>query len=514
MNPNTNSVNMPLIIGPKVRTASAVVSSVLLAACAAPSVTYEDVSTRYETGQEPGNKTPVPSIATGSIIYSLPKTELSLVASGSTSASHQGQNQPDAGQVGGGEAGDNASPKSQCSSDFRMCLSNVKVSSKPIAGRFTWIVRPGGGTLLHGSTQLSSTLLNQDEPRLPKTVTVNWTNTGANAAAVGGVAFAGLFSFGLVPALVGAAVASGAELEGGHGGVEGILGCKKDPDTGKCRPGKSPKKSSQPKPVTLTAIPLEMICSHLEDSSDDDGSVNDQADYKQLLAEPTKQFPPVETKPSAPPDGARLKTDSFLLVLKHPEPARRKSDPCWHVLRQPFPDPSLKDGRGSPSGWLYRLVLKDDPAGLNPILITSFAKVDSSRPDSHNELTQDGLPASRCLSLEIQMVWWQVPSTTTTPQDVANNRFPYVRLPSVDIVDPTYAQIIPLPANGDINFGDYCGANATIKGASDVFGDGVAAVFKSVGEGTGAGSKTSTTKNSSGTGASSGGTSGGGGASQ
>jgi hypothetical protein len=145
-----------------------------------------------------------------------------------------------------------------------------------------------------------------------------------------------------------------------------------------------------------------------------------------------------------------------------------------------FPPP---DGEKA-TGWLYRVVDKRPKlAGMQTI---SLSNHDVGGVLSGNiktsELPIDAIPVAGCRRIEIQLTWF-APAVTAlrNAKDIQENRPPYVKLPTIDIAsdDVTF---IRLPVNGDITFGEFCGAYASSKTATGAIGDTVSAVFKAVGD--------------------------------
>ncbi|WP_175030684.1 hypothetical protein [Burkholderia lata] len=369
------------------------------------------------------------------MLYSLPKTVMTLDVSASTSPKEGGNSSPEPNN------------RSECSAaSQRACFSGVKLNERSVAGKKTWLVSPGGGHIFHGATKLASSPLQMTEPRLPKTVSVLWTNTAANAAAAGGVAFSGLISFGLVPAVVGGVVVATATA--GKSALYtqdlclNLLGTTCD----------QKGVGVAPPAYRAVRIPDQFICERKSPGAQ-------------------TKLPDAGSTIHAPPDGAQVRLDF----------RSTDTNSCWHVLTDP-------DG-GEASGWLYRVILEEDiPVGLS--------KVDIDSLDTSN-LPSNALPVAACIHPELQFTWFEAtPTDRKTKANILKGDVPYIKLPAVDAASDQ-AYYVKLPVNGDIQFGDFCGATATVKSASGGLGDTLGAVFKSVGDDTAALSKVTPAKSTS-----------------
>jgi hypothetical protein len=117
---------------------------------------------------------------------------------------------------------------------------------------------------------------------------------------------------------------------------------------------------------------------------------------------------------------------------------------CWHLLpNNPLikDNPQGKNQKGN--GWLYRVVLGEEPFGAQSPS-QYFPK------DNKSEVrTRHDFPFTACQKAELQIVWWNNINNGKVTQ--------YASFP-ITIANPNYIQVVPLPKAGSINFGTVCGA--------------------------------------------------------
>jgi len=146
-------------------------ASLGLSACS-PFVTYNDESTNYEAGQ-------VQPLARGEILYGVPRTRLTL------------SDVPAPASTAEAKPPLPASAADACAESAYTCWKCIGVTTSSfVPSGQTVRISPTSWSLFYGRTDLSAVPAADSEPRLPKTVSVLYTNTTANA-----IAAEGQFSF-------------------------------------------------------------------------------------------------------------------------------------------------------------------------------------------------------------------------------------------------------------------------------------------------------------------------------
>lgn len=120
---------------------------------------------------------------------------------------------------------------------------------------------------------------------------------------------------------------------------------------------------------------------------------------------------------------------------------------CWHLL----PDnPLIKDNSQKKNqkgnGWLYRVVLGEEPFGAQSPS-EYFPKGNKSEAQTRHDF-----PFTACQKAELQLVWWQTVEDGKITQ--------YASFP-ITVANPNYIQVVPLPRAGTITLGTVCGANVS-----------------------------------------------------
>ncbi|MGX7004887.1 hypothetical protein [Caballeronia sp. KNU42] len=386
-----------------------------LAGCA-PTVTY----TALGTARNPSSRN-LDALAEGEILYSLPTTRLTLKPG--------------------------SAKEEECAKAAIKCWNGAAFirSSFVADDAVVYRVSPGGLSLFYGKTDLSSSLYDDNEPRLPKSVSVIYTNTGKNIAVAGGAAFVSLAGFG-VPFAVGGALFAAIAATGVGGG----------------------EKAFNLSQNSISPVPSSLICTASSGKSD-------RTTYEGGMAA-------VPKIPTLPPDGAIINIERLSIETK---------GGCWSLLRNPKERYSPSESAEF-SGWLFRVIRLENSSTL-PL----FAQ---EPLDSFVRKNQTGkmFPVVACINVKVEVAWWQVPrkpATTDNPFDiprlqgeifkVASPPFRQDDLTSSDgIVVSPEIRPLALPKNGQIAVGEFCGGSTSLTATSlsHDTSDTLNAVIKAIGD--------------------------------
>ncbi|WP_321941661.1 hypothetical protein [Paraburkholderia tropica] len=365
----------------------------------------------------------------GQILYSIPSTQVTI--------------QNDSAKI------------ADCKKSYQACWAGAKLtlSSYVDDNAATYLVKGTSFSILYGKTDLSAELYDNNEPRLPSSVSIIYTNIGKNVVVAGGAAFVSLASFGVGPAIAGAIIAGGAadlfDLNTKFG-LPANLGATKE----------------------LRATPV------------DDAEICEGSDREEF----DKWKSSLSTFPVRVPESANLKIDAL---------ANKNVAGCWRVLSRATGAATFSQSQvSSYSGWLYRFIrVGDPPRSFRTESLKEFMNgQDGGDLDPHRYL-----PVAACVPVRLQLAWW---TYDPTAQEMARGKYDIPSAMQTQIFkaahplvqvngagkkigsDAQFVQAIYLPKNGKIVIGAVCGGapSLTQSGVGSESSDTISALIKAIGD--------------------------------